>query len=158
LVVISIIGLLASIVLVSLNSARSKARDAQRKANLNQIAKALELYYGANNSYPNTGGSWSGECTLNGAITATTTNGVIPGLAPAYVSSLPHDSNTNISNGNATCGGNTTFSCYAYRSNGTDYKFMAHCLPENNVAADSLSDPARTSWAWAVFTPGASAW
>lgn len=52
LVVISIIGLLASIVMVSLNSARAKARDARRLADLRQIQTALELYYDKNGQYP----------------------------------------------------------------------------------------------------------
>lgn len=45
LVVISIIGLLSSIVLTSVNSARVKARDAKRQADLNQIYLALQLYF-----------------------------------------------------------------------------------------------------------------
>ena len=44
LVVIAIIGLLATIVLVSLNNARKKARDAVRKQDLATIQKALEMY------------------------------------------------------------------------------------------------------------------
>jgi len=44
LVVISIIGLLASIILVSLNSSRAKARDARKLADLGTIQQALELY------------------------------------------------------------------------------------------------------------------
>ncbi len=43
LVVIAIIGILASIVLVSLNSARGKGRDGQRIANLQEMAKAIAL-------------------------------------------------------------------------------------------------------------------
>jgi len=52
LVVIAIIGLLASIILVSLNSARAKARDTKRMAALKQIQLALEMYYDDNDSYP----------------------------------------------------------------------------------------------------------
>jgi len=52
LVVIAVIGLLASIVLVSLGPARGKARDAQRIQNLNQLSKALQLYYADKEVYP----------------------------------------------------------------------------------------------------------
>lgn len=53
LVVIAIIGILATIVLVSLSSAREKARDSRRVADLAQIATALELYYDSTSStYP----------------------------------------------------------------------------------------------------------
>jgi len=56
LVVIAIIGTLATIVMVSLNTARSKARDTRRAADLKSIALALEMYYDANNNvYPATG-------------------------------------------------------------------------------------------------------
>lgn len=53
LVVIAIIGLLASIVAVAVNSARKKARDVKRKADIKTIQTALEVYYDDNNSYPN---------------------------------------------------------------------------------------------------------
>ena len=52
LVVISIISLLSSVVMASVNSARVKARDAKRKAELQEIVKALELYYDAYGRYP----------------------------------------------------------------------------------------------------------
>ncbi|HBV01424.1 MAG TPA: hypothetical protein DEF00_03475 [Candidatus Taylorbacteria bacterium] len=52
LVVIAIIGILSSVVLASLNSARTKARDTRRVADLKQIQIAMELYYDANGSYP----------------------------------------------------------------------------------------------------------
>lgn len=55
LVVISIISLLSSIVLVSLNNAKAKARDAVRIMEFNQIQKALMLYYDKYAYYPNEG-------------------------------------------------------------------------------------------------------
>ena len=48
LVVISVIGLLASIVLVSMGSARKRARDARRQADIRQIGIAMEFYYSDN--------------------------------------------------------------------------------------------------------------
>jgi prepilin-type N-terminal cleavage/methylation domain-containing protein len=54
LVVISIIGFLAAIVLVSLNSARAKARDARRVSDVRQTMTALELFYNDCVQYPAT--------------------------------------------------------------------------------------------------------
>ncbi|MCK4799422.1 prepilin-type N-terminal cleavage/methylation domain-containing protein [Candidatus Parcubacteria bacterium] len=45
LVVIAIIGILASIVLVSLNDARNRGYDAEIKAELAQIRNAVEMFY-----------------------------------------------------------------------------------------------------------------
>jgi len=52
LVVIAVIGLLASIVLVSLGPARERARDAVRQQDLAAIQKALELYWDEHERYP----------------------------------------------------------------------------------------------------------
>ena len=53
LVVIAIIGVLATLVLLQLGSARGRARDAKRIADVNQIRGALELYYEDNaGTYP----------------------------------------------------------------------------------------------------------
>jgi prepilin-type N-terminal cleavage/methylation domain-containing protein len=52
LVVISIIGILTTIVLASLSQARARGRDARRVADIRQLQLALELYYDANGSYP----------------------------------------------------------------------------------------------------------
>lgn len=50
LVVIAIIGILSSVVLASLNTARSRGADANVKANLATIAVQAELYYDGNGS------------------------------------------------------------------------------------------------------------
>jgi len=52
LVVIAIIGILAAIALPSLANVRAKARDARRLADLDQLAKAMELYFSDYNHYP----------------------------------------------------------------------------------------------------------
>ena len=52
LVVIAIIGILAAVVLVSLNSARQKSRDARRLSDIRQMMTALELYFNDCNQYP----------------------------------------------------------------------------------------------------------
>lgn len=52
LVVIAIIGILSTLAIVALGSARQKARDAKRIADLKQVGNALELYYTDNNAYP----------------------------------------------------------------------------------------------------------
>ena len=54
LVVITIIGILATVALVSLNSARIKARDTRRLADVRQIALALEFCYNDINKYIST--------------------------------------------------------------------------------------------------------
>lgn len=79
LVVIAIIGILSSIVLVSLGSARKKARDARRQSDIKQIGLALELYYDAQSSptYP----------------TTVQTTSV---LSPTYLAVVPTDPKTTI--------------------------------------------------------------
>jgi prepilin-type N-terminal cleavage/methylation domain-containing protein len=52
LVVIAIIALLSSVVLATLATARSKARDSRRVADIQQLMNALELYNDANGRYP----------------------------------------------------------------------------------------------------------
>ena len=144
LVVIAIIGLLASIVLVSLNSARGKARDVKRAADIRQVQTAVEMYYDTNGSYP-VAAAWYGG---TGNCWGTVTDNWVPGLAPTYISKLPLDPKP------TNCG-----SVYLYASNGTDYKIIAH-VPENctNPIYKNLIDPNRNCWAWALYTPGAAGW
>jgi len=89
LVVIAVIGILATIVAVSVNNARTKARDARRKVDIVQLQKALELYYDANGSYPASGGATSpniGWSNSNDASWDTLQTALAP-----YLARLPHD-------------------------------------------------------------------
>jgi prepilin-type N-terminal cleavage/methylation domain-containing protein len=65
LVVIAIIGLLASVVMASLNSARAKARDATRVAQIAQFQRAIELYYDEHGDYPGTSSWQDNGCTTS---------------------------------------------------------------------------------------------
>lgn len=57
LVVVAIIGILAAISVVALNTARARARDSRRVADVRQIQTALELYYNDMGTYPGTLGT-----------------------------------------------------------------------------------------------------
>lgn len=61
LVVISIIGVLTTLVAANINSARSRARDAERKSDIKNITTALRVYYNDKNRYPETLPSWGSE-------------------------------------------------------------------------------------------------
>lgn len=56
LIVIAIIGILASLVLVSISTAQKRGRDSKRIADTKQMMNALELYYTDNKAYPTTVG------------------------------------------------------------------------------------------------------
>lgn len=161
LVVIAIIGILSSVILASLNTAREKAYDARRESDLKEVQTALELYYSDHNGYPPTAaGSWQSQCVWGKVATA---NDVIPGLAPTYIAAVPQDPQMNISANQC---------CYLYESNGTDYKFIVghECPTTNYESQPALVDPLRDGgtnpctvdgtapWAWSVYTPGAACW
>ena len=64
LVVIAIIGILSSVVLASLNTARGKGNDAKIKAQLSGTRAAAEIYYDNNNGYTaSVMGSAANPCT-----------------------------------------------------------------------------------------------
>lgn len=96
LVVIAIIGLLASIIMVSLSSAKAKSRDARRQADLKSIQLALSLYYNDNGMYP---------------MNIYSTSGAAPssGLAPTYLPVVPTDPNNS-----SVCTDSGAGGCYKY--------------------------------------------
>ena len=82
LVVVAIIGLLSSVVLSSLNSARAKARDSQRLSDIHQIENALALYANDNGgNYPSTNNNAS-----LGSLQVLET-----ALVPKYIPKIPND-------------------------------------------------------------------
>jgi len=118
LVVISIIGLLSTLAVVALSSAREKARDAKRVADIKQVQTALELYYNDQEAYP------AGTALALGALTDCTTacdtlsstNGIAATAAgTTYMGLIPGDPSAT-----AECTGTSTAVCdYSYTGVGT---------------------------------------
>lgn len=119
LVVIAIIGILATIVLVSLNAARQKARDTKRLGDLRQVALALEMYYDDERKYP--GGTESSGCDDWTAMDSAIETG-------GYMTSVPVDP---INSGTKV---------YTYESNEVDYVLRAQLENTKNVALDTDVD------------------
>ena len=88
LVVIAIIGLLSSIVIASLNTARMKARDAERIAEFRQVHTAMELYYDAFGTYPGDNALYDNSTTGHRAQFEAMTNQLI---SAGFISSVPKD-------------------------------------------------------------------
>ncbi len=94
LVVVSIIGMLASVVLVSLQGARNKAKDAKIILEIRELTKAMELYRLDNNGYPADG--WWHATALACPIAAQNGNHLISeanmfdaNFTSKYISKIP---------------------------------------------------------------------
>lgn len=61
LVVISIIGVLSTVAMTSLNGVRMKARDTKRLSEIKALSLAVQSYYYANGGYPATATTSSGD-------------------------------------------------------------------------------------------------
>lgn len=95
LVVISIIGILATLIAANLNSARSRARDSERKSDVRNISTALRLYFNDYGTYPrsSSGGNIQG-CGSGGASACTWGGSWTAGTATpptTYMAKLPTD-------------------------------------------------------------------
>lgn len=124
LVVIAIIGGLSALLLPNFMGARERARDAQRKNDLRQIQKALELYKQDQSppSYPATGffTSNNNSCWYNGGTGAS-----CPSNVAIYMNKIPSDPQDN------------TKGYYFTNDTGLNYTLCA-CL-ENIADSDGVS-------------------
>lgn len=153
LIVISIMGVLAGIVLTVTNSARKKTRDSLRKEQLVQLRNAIARYATENSTFPTTGGVW--YSSEPGDAFSNNSGNWIPGLVAAQmIAALPRDPLGGVS---SNCAGGQ-YNAYLYRSNGTNYKLLSNCAIETTApsASNPFYDPARTTWALQV-TDSASA-
>ncbi len=90
LVVIAIIGILSSVVLASLSTARQKSRDAKRISDVGQVQLALELYFDRSQTYPSTTPAiCGGACASTAAAVLNGADAAIVGMAYTTQSFLP---------------------------------------------------------------------
>jgi prepilin-type N-terminal cleavage/methylation domain-containing protein len=116
LVIVSIISVLSVIGITIFGNITSSARDAKRKADLQILSDALELYFNKNNYYPVanfTGQAPNGPVEFSGSNDSV--NPWIPDLAP-HLAQFPTDPINNASSQGGTFGG----VAYYYLTGGTD--------------------------------------
>lgn len=149
LIVVTILAMLAGILIPVLEDAASSSRDARRASDLKTMQTALASFQRVNGAYPDTLGAWSGDATGVGTSHGYDAVGYCPGLVPDFMPALPKDPSPDLPN--ATEG-------YQYRSDGTNYKFIALGGPETFPTGNPFFDPTNTTTGWQVSTPGGYNW
>lgn len=129
-VVITIIGILSSVIYANFGDAGAQSRDAKRQADLRNLQTAIELYRLDNGIYPsgcNATSTWSGQIGTT-YVCGNGTGQYIASLAPKYIRTLPTDSK----NASGDSG-------YVYTTNveGSVYKLMAKNTVESEIVDDS---------------------
>lgn len=89
LIVIVVIGILATITIVAYSGVQTRARDSQRQSDVNAIVKAIELYYVDMGRYP--GGSGSTVINSGWSTTADASWANLATLLRPYLSDFPVD-------------------------------------------------------------------
>ena len=148
-VVIVILGILAALLAPRLTSASDEAKQSRRMADLTTVEAALRDYHMKNGVYPSTGGAWWGDAPNYGGKDYQGANAYIPDLVPDYLPMLPKDPDAAYPSGAYG---------YLYRSNGTDYKLLAHRTPTEYPDDHRFYDPNRPTHAWQVSSPGGYNW
>jgi len=113
LVVIAIVALLAAIVLVSLQKARSKARDAERVSDFSSLRQSFALYFDEVGRYPQPGSTYCGSTAPEiWSDWNPPTHSCWKTLSTPFLSTVPLDPlNTT---GGVDCSADTSGVCHTY--------------------------------------------
>ncbi len=117
LVVIAIISLLSSVILASLNSARSKAKDAAVRQGVKELAKLFELEYSDNGSYINLN---TNSCSAWAPISASNCNSFFTGT---YAVQARNICNNILSNAKKDLWGNPGYGLFICNGVDTSQKY-----------------------------------
>lgn len=139
LIVIVIIGILAAITIVAYNGIQQRGRDTQRKSDLSQISKALQMYKLDNGGYPSTtngcasGSSGGGNGYLNLIYSGTTRS--IGGclVADGKLSTELKDPSGSLSCSGVTCRTYMIYTC----ASGTYLMANLESIPQDETATDN---------------------
>ncbi len=148
LIVIVVIGILAAVTVTAYSNIRSRTNLAKVNQELASIQKGILMYFSENGSYPDTANGWRGYVGYGAHG-----QNFVPGIAPQYVSKVP---------GPSVLSANSD---YLYRSNGSDYKLIAH---DSNTGSGGfyalcplavqmnpqMADSSRNCWAWGYWSTG----
>jgi prepilin-type N-terminal cleavage/methylation domain-containing protein len=151
LIVIAIIGILASIIIVVMSGARQKSQIANTLSAINMVQTGLESYFTQTQGYPVSNG-WQGYCSNWGASLG---DNWIPELAASGAIStavLPTDGRQ--SGNGAACNDNTQQ--IIYYSDGTNYKLISTFHSDLSGVPTQMIDPTRPTSAFGVWTTGGS--
>ncbi len=120
LIVVGIIGVLATLLMANFIGVRQRARDAQRKSDLRQLQSALEIYRSDQGTYKAAAGTTLGAClsSLQAGSPAVT-----------YMSKIPCDP-----------GGSYNSGSYFYSSTGSTYTLGA-CLENSADSQGTNTSP-----------------
>lgn len=160
LVVIAIIGLLSSVVIASLSSARIKARDARRKSDLRQIQKAVELYYDKYGTYKIKGsGFWGGTVgTFEDSSCGCGFFSVEKPAGPDYQRSIARAlyeeglTNSIIRDPSGKTSGSATTPFYMYYTTPDGQKYSITAYLEGDINEDVSYCASSTNWSYVSGT------
>lgn len=133
LVVMIIIGILATLGLGSFQSSQQKARDSRRKSELNQITKALEVYFNDKGQYPVSSGDNKIQGCGDGTVTCDWGTIFEDDNNTVYMVELPNDPRSTQSYYYDSDG--TVFRIYALLENGLDPAIATYSATDCGPAA-----------------------